>query len=99
MSPILFDALNNHEKSIIHNSYKSDVFSLGMCLFLAATLSFESLYEIREEKKMKMVRNILEKYLIPHYSDYLVNILNHMLQIDEELRPNFIELENILFCQ
>jgi len=99
MSPILFDALNNHESSIIHNSYKSDVFSLGMCLFLVATLSFESVYEIREEKNMKMIRNILEKYLIPHYSDYLVNILYHMLQIDEELRPNFIELENILFYQ
>ena len=99
MSPILFDALNSHESSIIHNSYKSDVFSLGMCLFLAATLSFESLYEIREEKNMKMVRNILEKYLIPHYSNYLVDILYHMLQIDEELRPNFIELENILFYQ
>jgi len=99
MSPILFNALNNQERSIIHNSYKSDVFSLGMCLFLAATLSFESLYDIREEKSMKMVRNTLEKYLIPHYSDYLVNILYHMLQIDEELRPNFIELENILFYQ
>ena len=99
MSPILFDALNHHETSIIHNSYKSDVFSLGICLFLAATLSFESVYEIREEKSMKMVRNILEKYLIPHYSDYLVNILYHMLQLDEELRPNFIELENILFYQ
>ena len=97
MSPILFDALNNHERSVLHNSYKSDVFSLGMCLLLAVTLSFDSVYEIREEKDMNTIKNILEKYLIPHYSNYLLNILYHMLQIDEELRPNFIELENLLF--
>jgi hypothetical protein len=97
MSPILFEALNNHERSVLHNSYKSDVFSLGMCLLLAVTLSFDSVYEIREEKDMNMIKNILEKYLIPHYSNYLLNILFHMLQIDEELRPNFIELENLLF--
>ena len=97
MSPILFDALNNHERSVLHNSYKSDVFSLGMCLLLAITLSFDSVYEIREEKDMNIIKNILEKYLIPHYSNYLLNILYHMLQIDEELRPNFIELENLLF--
>ena len=97
MSPILFDALNSHRLDVLHNSYKSDVFSLGMCLFLAATLSFDSLYEIREEKSMKVIRKILEKYLIPHYSNYLVDILYHMLQVDEEMRPNFIELENLLF--
>ena len=97
MSPILFDALNSHRLDVLHNSYKSDVFSLGMCLFLAATLSFDSLYEVREEKSMKVIRKILEKYLIPHYSNYLVDILYHMLQVDEDMRPNFIELENLLF--
>ena len=97
MSPILFDALNNHRQDVIHNSYKSDVFSLAMCLFLAATLSFDSLYEIREENNMENIKKILEKYLIPHYSNYLVNILYQMLQVDEEMRPNFIELEKIIF--
>ena len=97
MSPILFDALNNNELDVLHNSYKSDVFSLGMCIFLAATLSFDCLYEIREEKNMKNIKKILEKYLIPRYSRNLVNILYNMLQIDEDLRPNFIELEKIIF--
>ena len=97
MSPILFEALNNHERNVLHNSYKSDVFSLGMCIFLAATLSFDSVYEIREEKNMSQIKKILEKYLIPHYSNYLVNILFQMLQIDEEYRPNFIDLESLLF--
>ena len=96
MSPILFDALNNHEHNVLHNSYKSDVFSLGMCIFLAMTLSFESVYEIREEKNMENIRKALEKYLIPHYSNFLVDILYNMLQVDEDMRPNFIELENLV---
>ena len=96
MSPILFDALNNHRLDVLHNSYKSDVFSLGMCIFFAATLSFDSLYDIREEKNMKIIKKILEKYLIPHYSTFLVNILYQMLQVDEDLRPNFIELEKFI---
>ena len=85
MSPILFDALNNDKIDVLHNSYKSDVFSLGMCFFLAATLSFDSLYEIREEKDMRTIKKILEKYLIPRYSNTLVKILYKMLQVDEDL--------------
>ena len=67
-----------------------------MCIFFAATLSFDSLYDIREEKNMKIIKKILEKYLIPHYSTFLVNILYQMLQVDEDLRPNFIELEKFI---
>ena len=97
MSPILFDALNNNQLDVLHNSYKSDAFSLGMCIFFAATLSYDSLYEIREEKNMMKIKKILEKYLLPRYSENLVNILYSMLQVDEDLRPNFIELEKIYF--
>jgi serine/threonine protein kinase len=97
MSPILFSALNKRQNYIIHNTYKSDVFSLGMCLFLAATLTFRSLYEIRELKDMNMIKNILEKYLIVKYSYNFVNILFKMLEINENLRPDFIELDKDLY--
>ena len=97
MSPILFRALNKRQNFIIHNTFKSDVFSLGMCLFLAATLTFQSLYEIRELKDMNMIKNILEKYLIVKYSYNFVNILIKMLEINENLRPDFIELDLDLY--
>ena len=97
MSPILFRALNKRQNYIIHNTYKSDVFSLGMCLFLAATLTFQSLYDIRELKDMNLIKNILEKYLIVKYSYNFVNILIKMLEINENLRPDFIELDNDLY--
>ena len=97
MSPILFTALNKRQSIIIHNTFKSDVFSLGMCLFLASTLSFKSLYDIREVKDSKVIKKILEKYLIVKYSYNFVNILVKMLEVDENLRPDFIELENDFF--
>ena len=96
MSPILFRALNKHKTHIIHNTYKSDVFSLGMCVFLAATLTFQSLYDIRELKDMELIKNILVKYLIAKYSYDFVHILIKMLEFNEELRPDFIELEKII---
>ena len=97
MSPILFMALNKRQSIIIHNTFKSDVFSLGMCLFLAATLTFKSLCDIREINDSKIIKKILEKYLIVKYSYNFVNILVKMLEVDENLRPDFIELENDFF--
>ena len=95
MSPILFQALNNHKKDVIHNTYKSDVFSLGMCIFFAATLTFQSLYDIREITSMDVIENIIGNYIYQNYSKNIVDILVKMLQIEEQKRPDFIELERI----
>ena len=88
--------LEVRQKQLIHNTYKSDVFSLGMCILLAATLTFQSLYDIRELKDMELIKNILVKYLIAKYSYDFVHILIKMLEINEDLRPDFIEIEKIL---
>ena len=95
MSPILFQALNNHKKDVIHNTYKSDVFSLGMCIFFASTLTFQSLYDIREINNMEMIENIINNYIRENYSNKIVDILVRMLQIEEKKRPDFIQLERI----
>ena len=96
MSPILFKALNTRQKKVLHNTYKSDVFSLGMCIFLAATLTYQSLYDIRELKNMENIKNILVKYLIAKYSYNFVETLLKMLEVNEEIRPDFIQLENTI---
>ena len=94
MSPILFKALNSRQKMVVHNTYKSDVFSLGMCILLAATLTYQSLYDIRELDNMENVKNILVKYLIAKYSYNFVGTLLKMLEVKEDLRPDFIQLED-----
>ena len=96
MSPILFKALNSRQKIVVHNTYKSDVFSLGMCVLLAATLTYQSLYDIRELDNMENVKNILVKYLIAKYSYNFVGTLLKMLEVKEDLRPDFVQLEDCI---
>ena len=99
MSPILFDSLKKKKRNgkyILHNSYKSDVFSLGFCIFLAATLKIDSLYVIREIKDMNSLEKEVYRLLKKRYSDKLINVIIAMLEIDEKNRVDFIELENIV---
>ena len=96
MSPILFFGLNEKLLQVTHNTYKSDVFSLGMCILYAATLSLNSLYEIREMTDMNDIRCVIEKYLKKRYSFNLIEILLCMLEVNEKRRPDFIHLEKII---
>jgi hypothetical protein len=61
---------------------------------LGASLKFKTLCEIREADDMEKVKNVLVKYLIAKYSYEFINILLMMLEIDENKRPDFIELED-----
>ena len=96
MSPILFYGLRRGVQTIEHNTYKSDVFSLGMCLFYAACLSYDGPVEIREVIDMNMKYQILNKYLGARYSQKLIKILHLMLQTEESARPDFILLEEAI---
>jgi len=96
MSPLLFYGLRSRKikRYIKHNPYKSDVFSLGLCLLFAATLCFESLYDVRELKSNVSIKIIIEKYLKNRYSYKIINIISDMLDINETTRADFIELKN-----
>ena len=96
MSPILFLGLNNKLMYVTHNTYKSDMFSLGMCILFAATLDCECLYEIRELNNMNEIRKKKKKYLKKRYSDYFIEILLCMLEVKEKRRPDFIQLEKVI---
>ena len=93
MSPILFYGLRANLIQVKHNTYKSDVFSLGMCLLYAATMHFDGTDEIRELIDMNKIKNVLEKYLKERYSDKFINLLLKMLETNEDLRPDFEQLE------
>ena len=95
MSPILFRALQSKIiDNVQYNAYKSDVFSLGMCFLLASSLNYQSLFEIREVFDMKIIEGVVNKYLGKLYSKNYINLIISMLQVDEKLRPDFIELSS-----
>ena len=96
MSPILFYAYNKRVSTVLHNTYKSDVFSLGMCILLASTLTSKTLYNIRELRDINIVSSIVTKALIKRYSQNIIDLIIKMLQIDENSRFDFIELEEYI---
>ena len=96
MSPILFHGLHLNLLQVKHNTYKSDVFSLGMCLFYAASLTYSGVDEIRELTDIKKIKNILFQYLGERYSTKFILFILSLLEIDETKRLNFIKLEEKL---
>ena len=97
MSPLLFKALRSNQLECLeYNAYKSDVFSLGMCFLLASSLTYQTLFDIREENDMKKIEETIKNFLGKLYSKDYINIIIKMLQIDEKSRPDFIELSKIL---
>ena len=96
MSPILFYAYNRNVLNVLHNTYKSDVFSLGMCTLLTACLSPRPLCDIREIKNMVTIETIIINNLINRYSKKMINLILKMLEIDENLRMDFIQLANYI---
>ena len=95
MSPVMFRGLRANKVQVMHNAYKSDVFSLGMCFLLAATLSYNPLNAIRELYNIIDIYNVIYSFLGNRYSQNVLNILHFMLQIQEKMRPDFIELESL----
>ena len=93
MSPIVFEAYRAGKQNIRHNAYKSDVFSLGMCFFLAASLSYDGVNYMRLFKDMNSIKKVLDYNLSKIYSQSLINMLWTMLQVEEAKRPDFIELK------
>ena len=93
MSPILFHGLHLNLIQVKHNTYKSDVFSLGMCLFYASSLTYIGVDSIRELSNMVKIKEILFNHLGERYSEKFISLILLMLTVDEEKRPDFIQLE------
>jgi len=96
MSPILIEGYKKKLNEVSHHTFKSDVFSLGYCFLYAATLTFNSLYDIRDLDEMKAITGILHKYLKNRYTSKFFNLINKMIEIDEDKRLDFVELEEYI---
>ena len=96
MSPLLHEGLLHDVDYIVHNTFKSDVFSLGCCLIIAACLDFEVIKEIRKLKKIFMIKNYLIKIFKRKYTDKFIDLLLKMINFNENERVDFIQLDKII---
>ena len=61
-----------------------------------ATFNYKSLVEVREATDMFTIKRSVNEFLSKKYSKNLIEFLIWMLEIDENKRPDFIELESNL---
>ena len=96
MSPLLYNGLRTNQIDIKHNLFKSDVYSLGLCILYAATLNINYLYQIRKFIDMNTVKIFIYDLLQNRYSKKFIDLLSLMLEINENNRPDFLEMERIM---
>ena len=93
MSPVLYKGYKYNTKIIMHNPYKSDVFSLGYCLLYALSLNLKILENVRELTTMRSIRANVSKFILKNkYSDKLMNIVYKMIDPNEDERYDFEDL-------
>ena len=69
--------------------------SLGLCILYAAVTCNKPLYEIRKYVDMNATKKYLDKILKPKFTK-IFSLLYSMLEIHENKRHDFIELERIM---
>jgi hypothetical protein len=93
MSPLLFNGLRTHQNDVKHNTYKSDVFSLALCMLYATTLNVKAIYEVRFLYDSKAILSTLNKILGGRFSTNYINLLYKMLEVNEKNRYDFMDLQ------
>ena len=94
MSPLLYNGLKYSKKNIRHNPFKSDMFSLGYCFLYAICLNLKVLEYIREMTDMNNIENMVNKFIDKgKYSDKLIHLIYKMIELDEDKRLDFEQLE------
>ena len=96
MSPALYNGLLRDAPYVDHNAFKSDVFSLGCCLIIAANLDFEIINEIRKLKEQTKIETFLKEKLLGKYSEKFIDVILKMINFNEKERIDFIQLEEII---
>ena len=92
MSPVLYKGYKFNQKNVLHNPYKSDVFSLGYCLLYAICLNLKVLETVRELTTMRSIIFNINKQIINKYSDKLMNMIYKMIDPNEDHRYDFEDL-------
>ena len=92
MSPALYEGLKQDKNDVSHNTFKSDVFSLGFCLLFAAGLNYNLLYKVRDITDNNITEREINNHLQKMYSNTFIQILSKMLKVDEIQRFGFTEI-------
>lgn len=97
MAPELLKAYIRMKDRLSYNAYRSDVYSLGLCMLYMCTFEKFSRNERIEENKIKYAVKIksLRSKVKEIYGVLLSKILKIMLDVDPWKRPDFLTLKTV----
>lgn len=97
LSPLLLQAYKDREWKIKHDQFKSDVFSLGLLFFEMAFLQpFDDVYDFETGKfKDPVLKQYLQR-IRKSYGDEIYEVIQKMLTIEELMRPDFVQLLDLV---
>lgn len=99
LSPLQMHNMKQRDQpEILYNGYKADAFALGcIALGMIRHMESDSLFDyIKYEFESHALSIILNDLRETIKNPYLFNILRWMLEVDEEKRCNFLELEQLI---
>ena len=93
MSPLLYEGYKYNQKQVLHDPYKSDVFSLGLCFLYAICLNLNILDNVREINTLRNIINTVNKFNIDNrYTEQFMNTIYGMVEPNERIRFDFESL-------
>ena len=97
MSPIVHFTYKLNKKNLVHDVFKSDVFSLGYSVLFMICLNIKVLEDIREINNMEDIIKIVNYYFNRKmYSNILLKLIIGMIHLDENKRYSFERIYNEL---
>lgn len=97
LTPVALEAIKKKQNEPLQDRFRADVFSLGMVLLEAATLKKSS--SIYDWNNYTMNLNSFSNRLLEvknRYSNEVYELLRWMLRLEENQRPDFIQLKKHL---
>ena len=91
-----FSNIDESEKFVRDNPYKSDVFSLGFCMIIACVLDFNFINKIRNLEQQTKIDKIIRESLEDKYSFKFIRVLLKMIVLHEKDRIDFLGLEKLI---
>lgn len=89
LSPLLNSILTRSLYTKSHDPIKSDIFSLGLCMLYASSLTTKAFYELKTAYDQFWVYKIVSKYLKLRYSTKFIEMISGMLIMEEKKRWHY----------
>lgn len=86
LSPSLHSSYLKSKFDIRHDSYKSDIYSIGMVILYSVTLSAKPLFLLRKKMDNETIHKVFNTFIKVKYSKGLLDLIYDMITPDEKKR-------------